>query len=137
MDKHLTYEFEIQIFPQIQSNAHRKLDLYHLTLNKVGKNPDVRCNTSTAIRSNTWINQSIQSTNIRIFLWRILKQNGFSKKHPKNLRWIRFGAQELKTNKYKLWLTENKIYLWIQSNKRGKKKTSARKQFMYIASKNQ
>lgn len=42
MDKHLTYEFEIQIFPQIQSNAHRKLDLYHLTLNKVGKNPDVR-----------------------------------------------------------------------------------------------
>lgn len=82
MDKHLTYEFEIQIFPQIQSNAHRKLDLYHLTLNKVGKNPDVRFNTSTAIRSNTWINQSIQSTNIRIFLWRILKQNGFSKKKP-------------------------------------------------------
>lgn len=86
MDKHLTYEFEIQIFTQIQSNVHlSKLDLYHLTLNKVGKNPDVRFNTSTAIRSNTWINQSIQSTNIRIFLWRILKQNGFSKKKkPKN-----------------------------------------------------
>lgn len=64
MDKHLTYEFEIQIFPQIQSNVHRKLDLYHLTLNKVGKNPDVRFNTSTAIRSNTWINQSIQYKDI-------------------------------------------------------------------------
>lgn len=23
MDKHLTYEFEIQIFPQIQSNVHQ------------------------------------------------------------------------------------------------------------------
>lgn len=53
MDKHLTYEFEIQIFPQIQSNVHRKLDLYHLTLNKVCKNPDVRFNTSTETRSNT------------------------------------------------------------------------------------
>lgn len=45
MDKHLTYEFEIQIFPQIQSNVHRKLDLYHLTLNKVG----VRIQTSDSI----------------------------------------------------------------------------------------
>lgn len=45
MDKHLTYEFEIQIFPQIQSNVHHKLDLNHLTLNKVGKNPDLRFNT--------------------------------------------------------------------------------------------
>lgn len=25
MDKHLTYEFEIQIFPQIQSNVHPNL----------------------------------------------------------------------------------------------------------------
>lgn len=113
MDKHLTYEFEIQIFPQIQSNVHHKLDLYHLTLNKVGKNPDVRFNTSAETRSNTWINQSIQSTNIRIFLWRILKQNGFSKKKPKNWDELDFGAQELKTNTYKLRLTENKIYLWI------------------------